>query len=71
MENINKCSFQVNKKEAYMGMQAIRLLSYIEIKMKTITITQEEIYQATRPNIYRNRKKYTRKNKHRNKSIED
>ncbi len=34
--------------------------------MKTITITQEEIYQATKPNIYRNRKKYTRKDKHRN-----
>ena len=34
-------------------------------KMKTIEITQEEIRQATRPNIYRNRKKYTRKEKHR------
>ena len=52
-------------------MQAITLLSYIKIKMKTITITQEEIYQATRPNVYRNRKKYTRKSKHRNKSCED
>ena len=40
-------------------------------KMKTIEVTQEEIYQATRPNIYRNRKKYTRKDKHRNKFIED
>lgn len=39
--------------------------------MKIITVTQEEINQATRPNIYRNRKKYTRKNKHRNKFIED
>ena len=39
--------------------------------MKTITITQEEIYQATKPNIYRNRKKYIRKDKHRNKIIED
>jgi hypothetical protein len=39
--------------------------------MKTIEITQEEIYQATRPNVYRNRKKYTRKDKHRNKSCED
>jgi hypothetical protein len=35
-----------------------------ENKMKTIVVTQEEINQATRPNIYRNRKKYTRKNKH-------
>ena len=39
--------------------------------MKTIVITQQELLQATRPNIYRNRKKYTRKNKHRNKFIED
>ena len=39
--------------------------SYINNKkMKTIEITQEEIRQATRPNIYRNRKKYTRKIKH-------
>jgi hypothetical protein len=52
-------------------MQAIRLLSYIELIMKTIEITQEEIYQATRPNVYRNRKKYTRKDKHRNKCVED
>ena len=36
--------------------------------MKTITVTQQEILQATRPNIYRNRKKYTRKNKHKNQS---
>lgn len=36
--------------------------------MKTIQITQAEIYQATRPNIYRNKKKYTRKTKHKNQS---
>jgi hypothetical protein len=39
--------------------------------MKTIQVTQEEIYQATRPNIYKNKKKYTRKNKHRNKVNEN
>jgi len=32
--------------------------------MKTIKVTQEEIRMATRPNVYRNRKKYTRKEKH-------
>ena len=42
-----------------------------ENKMKTIVVTQEEIIQATRPNIYRISKKYTRKDKHRNKFIED
>jgi len=39
--------------------------------MKTITVTQHEINQATRPNVYRNRKKYTRKDKHRNKNYQD
>jgi len=32
--------------------------------MKTIIVTQQEIQMATRPNVYRNRKKYTRKEKH-------
>ena len=32
--------------------------------MKTIQVTQEEIRMATRPNVYRNKKKYTRKEKH-------
>ncbi len=32
--------------------------------MKTIQITQHELNQATRPNVYRNKKKYTRKSKH-------
>jgi hypothetical protein len=41
-----------------------------EDKLKTIIVTQEEIYQSTRPNVYRNRKKYTRKNKHRNSNNE-
>ncbi len=52
-------------------MQAIRLLSYIELIMKTIEVTIQEIQAATRPNVYRNRKKYTRKDKHRNKCVED
>jgi hypothetical protein len=32
--------------------------------MKTIEVTQQEIRMATRPNVYRNKKKYTRKSKH-------
>jgi len=32
--------------------------------MKRIIVTQHEINQATRPNVYRNKKKYTRKTKH-------
>ena len=39
--------------------------------MKTIEVTIQEIQAATRPNVYRNRKKYTRKDKHRNKVRED
>ena len=31
--------------------------------MKTIQVTQHEINQATRPNVYKNKKKYTRKGK--------
>jgi hypothetical protein len=31
--------------------------------MKKIIITQHEINQATRPNVYKNKKKYTRKGK--------
>lgn len=32
--------------------------------MKTIQITQHEINQATRPNVFHNKKKYRRKEKH-------
>ena len=32
--------------------------------MKKIEVTQQEIWNATRPNVYKNKKKYTRKNKH-------
>ena len=34
--------------------------------MKTIEVTIQEIRMAIRPNVYRNRKKYTRKVKHKN-----
>ena len=39
--------------------------------MKTIEVTIQEIQAATRPNVCRNRKKYTRKDKYRNKQIEN
>jgi len=32
--------------------------------LKVIVVTQEERLMATRPNVYKNKKKYTRKNKH-------
>ena len=35
-----------------------------QTKMKKIKVTQEEIYDAMKPNVYKNKKKYTRKNKH-------
>ena len=38
--------------------------------MKTIIATQEEIRMATRPNVYKNKKKYVRKSKHKNKTYE-
>jgi len=36
--------------------------------MKRITVTQHEINQATRSNVYKNKKKYTRKKKHKGNS---
>ena len=34
--------------------------------MKTIKVTMKEIYDAMRPSVEKNKKKYTRKNKHKN-----
>ncbi len=39
--------------------------------MKKVKVTIEEIYQAMKPNIYRNKKKYRRKKKHKNKDHEN
>ena len=36
--------------------------------MKKIVATMKEIYDAMKPNVYRNRKKYTRKIKHKNRN---
>jgi|10_taG_2_1085330.scaffolds.fasta_scaffold15064_6 hypothetical protein len=36
--------------------------------MKKIVATMKEIYDAMKPNVHRNRKKYTRKSKHKNKN---
>jgi len=38
--------------------------------MKKIVVTQQEIYDAMKPSVHRNRKKYYRKTKHKNKSYE-
>jgi len=35
-------------------------------KVEKIVVTQEEIRMATRPNVYRNKKKYSRKDKSQN-----
>ena len=34
--------------------------------MKKVRVTLKEIYDAMKPNVYRNKKKYTRKDKHKN-----
>ena len=36
--------------------------------MKKIVATMKEIYDAMKPNVYGNKKKYTRKTKHKNKN---
>lgn len=38
--------------------------------MKTIIVTKQEIWSATRPNVYKSKKKYTRKAKHKSKKYE-
>lgn len=35
--------------------------------MKTIVITQQEIWQATRPMVYKSKKDYKRNEKHKNR----
>jgi len=39
--------------------------------MKKIKITQQDIWDASRPAIERNRKKYTRKKKHKEKVTDE
>lgn len=36
--------------------------------MKTVELTIQEIRMATRPNVYRNKKAYTRKQKHKSQN---
>ena len=37
-----------------------------EFTMQTIQVTLAEVKMATRPNVFKNKKKYTRKKKHKN-----
>jgi len=37
-------------------------------KLKTIEVSMQEIWAHTRPVVHKNKKKYTRKNKHKPKS---
>ena len=39
--------------------------------LREVEITQQDVWDATRPAIERNKKKYTRKNKHKEKKIKD
>ena len=42
----------------------------IEVSALQVTeFTIQEIRMATRPNVYKNRKKYTRKDKHKKKEV--
>ena len=38
--------------------------------MKKIVVTKQEIWDATRPNVYKSKKKYRRKKKHKKKNDE-
>ncbi len=46
-----------------MAIPPIFLIFMYMKKVEKIIVTQEEIRMATRPNIYRNKKKYSRKGK--------
>ena len=39
-------------------------------KLKKIKATMKEFYDAMRPNVYKNKKKYTRKKKHSKKDLD-
>lgn len=39
--------------------------------MKKVELTMQEIWMATRPLVQKNKKKYTRKPKHKNKRCEE
>lgn len=61
--------FTILKKLTVIWQATILLFRILQVKekennMKTIVVTQQEITMATRPNVYRNKKKYTRKQKH-------
>jgi len=38
-----------------------------DIKLETITVTQQEIWDAMKPNVHKSKKTYTRKTKHKGK----
>ena len=42
----------------------------IQPKLQTIEVTLQECLAATRPNVYKNKKKYTRKAKHPGKNLD-
>ena len=51
----------------------MNILKKMKIKskiMKTIVVTQREIQEAMKRSVFRNKKKYTRKDKHKNKRYE-
>jgi len=37
-----------------------------DTKLQKVELTMQEIWQAMRGNVYKNKKKYTRKDKHKN-----
>ena len=47
----------------------INVIYKIPVMAVLIIYSHQEIKMATRPNVYANRKKYTRKPKHKNKEL--
>jgi hypothetical protein len=46
------------------GWKPFNLHNMEKIKLEKVVLSMAEIRMATRPNIYKNKKKYTRKPKH-------
>ena len=39
--------------------------------LRKVEVTQQDVWDASRPNVHRNKKKYTRKRKHKDKKVTD
>ena len=63
MDSEVRCNFPHDEVTTVLDMRGSNPLSR---SMKIIKVTMKEIYDAMRPSVEKNKKKYTRKTKHKN-----